>query len=246
MPGKRIKYLFTIITLFILGSACNISQVVVRETVVVTATSQEDEVNAELTQTAVAGSATANSLTASAPDKALTQGAIEATNNFVGTAIGGTIAAKTLEAARPTQTPTKPPPPQPTLPQLVVEAIPGQLKARLLHPDYFPAKTDLNFRVEAYDPEVGNKDGAGIKTVEFHILDNNGNEVLKQVEQNAPYCSFGGDSPCPVWVFRQQGNKWPSGQPIQNGTYTLQINIHAQNSDKDENFDTQFDIQIGQ
>ena len=210
MPGKRTKHLFIIIGLFILGSACNISQVVIRETVVVTATPGTEETPTEVPT-------------------------LVPTN----TDIPPTVPP-------PTATKPAPPPPQPTLPQLVVEAIPGQLKARLLHPDYFPAKTDLNFRVEAYDQEVGNKDGAGIKTVEFHILDNNGNEVLKQVEQNAPYCSFGGDSPCPVWVFKQHGNKWPNGQPIQNGTHTLQIVIHAQNSDKDMNFDTQFDIQIGQ
>jgi hypothetical protein len=211
MPGRRTKRLFCIIGVLILGSACNISQVVVRETVVVTATSGTEETPTELPS-------------------------LVPTNTEVPPTV----------PPPPTATKPAPPPPQPTLPQLVVEAIPGQLKARLLHPDYFPAQTSLTFQVEAYDPEVGSKDGAGIKNVEFHFLDNNGNEMWKQVEQMVPYCSFGGDSPCPVWVFKARGNKWPSGQPIQNGTYTLQINIHAQNSDKDMNFETQFDIQMGQ
>lgn len=147
--------------------------------------------------------------------------------------------------APPTKAPTKPPV-VPTLPQLVVEAIPGQLKAQIVHPDYFNGvKSSLNFQVRAFDPEVGNKDGAGIKNVEFHIFDGDGNEVHQQTEQNVPYCAFGGDNPCPVWVFAQHGNKWPNGQPIKSGTYTLQVNIHAQNGDKDENDQIDFDIQIG-
>jgi hypothetical protein len=145
----------------------------------------------------------------------------------------------------PTKAPTKPPI-VPTLPQLVVEAIPGQLKAQILHPDYFEgAHTSLNFQVKAYDPDAGNKDGAGIKNVEFHISDQDGNELWKQVEQNVPYCAFGGDNPCPVYVFAQHGNKWPNGQPIQNGTYTLQVNVHAQNGDKDENDQIDFDVRLG-
>jgi hypothetical protein len=209
MLKKPIKLVCGTIGLIILASACNMGQIVIQQTVVVTAT-------LSATQT---------------PSNVPT---LVPTNTSV---------PPTVPPPAPA---TKPPPPKPTLPQLVVEAIPGQLKARIVHPDYFNgAKTSLTFQVQAYDPQVGNKDGAGIKNVEFHILDSNGNEVLKQVEQNVPYCSFGGDNPCPVWVFAAHGNKWPSGQPIQNGTYTLQVNIHAQNSDNDENDEIQFDIQIG-
>jgi hypothetical protein len=212
MPGKWTKRLVIIIGLIIFGSACNISQVVVRETVVVTATSATEGVPTDVPT-------------------------LVPTN----TEIPPTVPPP------PPPPPTKPPAPPPTLPQLVVEAIPGQLKARVVHPDYFPAaRTSLTFEVQAYDPKVGNKDGDGIKDVEFRIRDNNDNEVLKQVEQKVPYCSFGGDNPCPVWVFAVHGNKWPNGQPIKSGTYTLQVNIHAQNSDRDMDFDTQFDIQLGQ
>lgn len=214
MLKKQFKLLSCVIGLIIFASACNMGQIVIQTTVIVTATLS--------TEQAVASVPT-----------------LVPTNTLL-----PTVPPPPPPPPPPTKAPPPPPPP-PTLPQLVVEAIPGQLKARIVHPDYFNgAKTSLTFQVQAYDPDKGNKDGAGIKNVEFHILDADGNEVWKQTEQNVPYCSFGGDNPCPVYVFSAHGNKWPNGQQIQNGTYSLQVNVHAENSDKDENDEIQFDIQL--
>jgi hypothetical protein len=55
----------------------------------------------------------------------------------------------------------------------------------------------LRIEAQAYDPAVGRSNGAGIDYVYFTIYDPSGNIVFENDEQNAAYCAFGGDSPCP-------------------------------------------------
>ncbi len=81
----------------------------------------------------------------------------------------------------------------------------------------------LVFQVEAYDSGQGEQDGRGIARVDLMILiESDGRVVYERTEQTARYCAFGGGEPqCTVWDFGEHGNRWPSGEPVENGTYTL-------------------------
>lgn len=86
------------------------------------------------------------------------------------------------------------------------------------------------FRVEAYDPAVGTRDGAGIARVEMRILGPDGQEVHQRTESTAGYCVFGGGEPtCNRWDFAAHGGRWPGGALLQGGLHTLQATIHARN-----------------
>ena len=80
----------------------------------------------------------------------------------------------------------------------------------------------LVFQARAFDPNWGPSDGDGIESVEMNLVESNGNIVHKQTERAAPYCLFGGNNPCPNWVFQDHGYRWPNGQPINSGRLTLQ------------------------
>ncbi len=85
------------------------------------------------------------------------------------------------------------------------------------------------FQVEAFDPQVGGYDGAGIDRVEMAILDGRGQVVHQQTERRSGYCAFGGGDPdCNVWDFQAQGRRWPNGSSIQAGSYVLQATAFAQ------------------
>ncbi len=87
----------------------------------------------------------------------------------------------------------------------------------------------LVFQVRAFDPSVGNYDGAGIDRVEMAILDEGGKVVHQRTERHAGYCAFGGGEPdCNVWPFQEQGQRWPDGASIQPGRYTLRATAFTQ------------------
>jgi hypothetical protein len=154
------------------------------------------------------------------------------------------LTALPLGAAPPT--PTPPPAPQiptPTRPLFAVVPVDGAddndylQGRRIILPDYSPEKVTIPpvfrdkvaFRVEAYDIRFGNSDGAGIKTVNITIRDENDNIVHQRLEQNAGYCAFGGGEPdCNVWIFADQDYRWPEGQPIANNTYRVTFDITPQ------------------
>jgi hypothetical protein len=127
-----------------------------------------------------------------------------------------------------------PPIASPTPPVLLVTKIEGpssQIRARFISPDFFPAATsELWFQVQAFNPQVSDQDGAGIQNVEFHIFDQDGNEVYSRVEQNAAYCAFAGGEPdCNVFRFADTGYYWPETQnPVTSGDYTLVAVINDQ------------------
>lgn len=76
----------------------------------------------------------------------------------------------------------------------------------------------LVFQVEAFDPNRGNRDGDGIRSVDLRIFDANGREVYHRTERVAGYCAFAGGEPeCNVWFFGDNGNAWPSGEPVRYG-----------------------------
>ncbi len=146
----------------------------------------------------------------------------------------------------------KPVPPSPTPPRLLVAGIPGEkdkIDGQIVYPDYGAgARTDLVFQVKARDPRKGNKDGAGIKSVDFAITDNSGNTVYTHTENNAAYCAFGGGdngAPCNVFRFADNGFKWPgTNKPIQNGQYTLTVSVHPQSGDTWPDGTVNFQIKV--
>ncbi|MCX6044891.1 MAG: hypothetical protein NT075_07240 [Chloroflexi bacterium] len=91
----------------------------------------------------------------------------------------------------------------------------------------------IALRVEVFDPQRGEKDGAGIQAVTFSIIDNETNDVVYQnQETSAPFCLFGSNEPlCSLLIFAQTNFRWPNGQPIYNGRYTAQIVIQPQSGD---------------
>ena len=147
----------------------------------------------------------------------------QATGTALAQALGdaqATAAAAQTKAAAP----TKPPAVSPT-------ALPA-LMAIIAHPtsgEYQPAATtQLTFEVHAWNPMVGTADGAGITNVDMRIINSANVVVHQRAEGTASYCVFGGGEPnCTIWVFADHGKKWPSGQAIVAGTYTLQAIVHA-------------------
>jgi hypothetical protein len=98
-------------------------------------------------------------------------------------------------------------------------------------------ETAIVFYLRVRDPDAGTQDGAGIDSVDITITDPNGEVVNTRTEQNAKYCGFGGGEPdCNVWVFADNGNTWPNGQPVVAGIYEVGMTVHAQNPDNDQAF----------
>jgi hypothetical protein len=146
------------------------------------------------------------------------------------------------EAPAPTAPPvvetvvvTSPPPnePSPTplrLRTARIEGDTGKIRATIVWPDYGgPATTDLVFWVEARNPSVGKKDGAGIKSVDFVLTDSNGQDVYSHTENTPHYCGFGGGEPdCVVFHFADNNFRWPeTNLPIQNDDYTLTATVNS-------------------
>lgn len=150
----------------------------------------------------------------------------------------------------PTPIPTNtslPPSPTPTRPLFAVVPVDGgqaNLEGRVILPGYAQEQvTDpmvfrdkLVFRVEVYDPERGNKDGAGIDNVKITIKREDDNETVhERTERNPGYCVFGGGEPdCNVLIF-SQNNKWPdSNEEILDGPYRAFMLITLDNGDTEE------------
>lgn len=85
----------------------------------------------------------------------------------------------------------------------------------------------LSIRVFARFPDSATQDGAGVDNVQIAIgNDQTGDLVQQRIERTAGYCAFGGGEPdCVPWVFAEQNNQWPNGQPIADGSYTVNISI---------------------
>lgn len=90
-------------------------------------------------------------------------------------------------------------------------------------------RESINLRVEVFDTRAGLYDGAGIDTVTFRIIadDGNGDVVWEKVESNAPYCVFGGNDPLCTPIDLRSSARWPNpfGGQISNNVYLAQIDI---------------------
>ena len=139
----------------------------------------------------------------------------------------------------PTQTQPPPPPTQVVLPQLPVFDKDGNnMEGKALGTAL--ARTYMSFQVVACEPDCKTKpDGNGVTSIDFSFYkgtyklrdDVDGKTpVYQHTENNHPYCAFGGDDPCPLWIFAAQNNKWPNGANIDNGNYTLLMNAQGKNN----------------
>jgi hypothetical protein len=101
----------------------------------------------------------------------------------------------------------------------------------------------LEFQVMVHDPQVGDRDGAGIENVDIQIQDSDGNIVYKHTEKRAGYCPFGrGEPDCNVFVFAKNGYLWPQGKAITSGDYKAITVINQKNGKG--NFQWTFDFKI--
>lgn len=147
------------------------------------------------------------------------------------------IASVTSQPIVPTLT-QPPPPTKVVLPQLPVFDKDGQnMEGQAL--GISVPKSLMSFQVIACSPDCKSKgDGSGIVSVDFEFYkgtthkraDLKGKKpVYKTTEHNKPYCAFGGDNPCPIWVFSEHSGKWPNGANIDSGDYTLLLRALGDN-----------------
>ena len=85
----------------------------------------------------------------------------------------------------------------------------------------------LVFQVQANDPSVGGSDGAGIAYVDLVVARPDGTPVYGKRENDAAYCAFGGDEPCPAYIFADNGYQWPGGAEFTPGPYRLLAQVTA-------------------
>jgi hypothetical protein len=111
-----------------------------------------------------------------------------------------------------------------------IEGDPDKIIGTIFWPDYGgAAAASLVFWVEARNPQVGNKDGAGISSVDFVITDSSGQTVYSHTAKTSPYCAFGVEKDvCDVFIFVDNGNQWPeTNLPIQDGDFILTATVNA-------------------
>lgn len=99
--------------------------------------------------------------------------------------------------------------------------LPGLSQAEVKSPLVF--RDRLVFQVEVFDASVGQKDGDGIQSVMFLIVDPTGRLVHSYEDTTARYCAFGGEPECTVWRFSAQGNRWPEGAALNYGEHNVEI-----------------------
>ncbi len=87
----------------------------------------------------------------------------------------------------------------------------------------------INFRVEIFDTRAGLYDGAGIDSVTFRIIadDGQGDVVWELQELRPAFCAFGGNDPTCLAIDLATGAQWPApfAGGINNNVYLAQIDI---------------------
>jgi hypothetical protein len=87
--------------------------------------------------------------------------------------------------------------------------------------------------------------GDGVKNVVFTVKDQNGNTIYKKTENNAAYCVFGGDAPCPSFPLDNYLYRWGADGPIlQSGKYTLSIKPHVEDQFIDFSWSADIDVTV--
>jgi len=179
-----------------------------------------------------------------------------ATEVAIGRAAAATLTADAPTTAPPTANatlkPTVPRPPTPTYtpePEAADPFIPGAgtpkgLIGKIVLPGYsgpldVPVFTDsIVFKLEVFDPAIGNVDGAGIQAVNIEAFDPLGSTVIEQREGSWAYCAFANpqNSPdCEVWRFSEHNFAWPNGTPVCAGSgYSVNMVVETDDPAKNE------------
>ena len=92
-------------------------------------------------------------------------------------------------------------------------APPQTLFVSLSEPSNFNLEDELPIAAAA----DGASSGSGIERIDFFVVAYDGKIVHKRTEQFADYCGFGGgenNQPCNIYNFKQNGGKWPNGDPV--------------------------------
>lgn len=88
--------------------------------------------------------------------------------------------------------------------------------------------------------ELGQDDGVG--PVSFTVT-RNGNFVYSHVENNVPYCIFGGDASCNTWVYEDGVYKWEQGgTQVKPGKYKVGVDVNV-NGD-DSHWEAEFRVEL--
>ena len=105
----------------------------------------------------------------------------------------------------------------------------------------------MALQIQTWAKDGPQRDGAGIAYVDIAFIDDAGNgDAVYQKRENSPaYCSFGGDSPCPVLKLQPNGT-WPdTHNQIYNGDYVAEFIVTPKDQNKDGgNWRVPFRIQI--
>ena len=103
-------------------------------------------------------------------------------------------------------------------------------------------------RAVALDNRVGNDDGDGILGVRFAIIGDN--LAFTKVEEDAPYCIFGGnEADCGTWPRDEQGRyTWGAGGPVVTpGHFDVFVEVFATQPDSatgSDSCDWSFGIEV--
>ena len=94
----------------------------------------------------------------------------------------------------------------------------------------YPYDCYVNLSDDAFIQFVLLKDGKeltkedGVQQIDFQVKDSSGSRTFYQhTEQNAPYCIFGGSNGCASWAQENGVYTWGNGEPVEPGTYLVQI-----------------------
>jgi hypothetical protein len=133
----------------------------------------------------------------------------------------------------PTAIPTQPP--QARAPEVRNSTTDGSFPDNLVGEVVF--LPDAFIRMRVHDSQRGDSDGDGIVQVEFRVADANGDTLHERTERTAGYCIFGGGEPdCNPWTFEEGVYKWPGGQAVQPGDYSVFITVTRQDQEFADGF----------
>jgi hypothetical protein len=116
------------------------------------------------------------------------------------------------------------------------QASPGTGNGFCVDPDsglecvgFFSDESLFQFQIFRNGRELGENDGVG--PVSFTIT-RNGDLVYSHVENNVPYCIFGGNNQCNSWVFEDGVYKWESGGNLaKSGKYKVGVDVNVDGDD---------------
>jgi hypothetical protein len=93
----------------------------------------------------------------------------------------------------------------------------------------FSDESLFQFQIIRNGNEVGENEG--VEQVIFKVK-KDGDVIYRTVENNMPYCIFGGNGPCNIWVYDDGVYKWtPGGDPVEPGEYKVEVDTTLNGDD---------------